>query len=143
MEIEEVKEPEWIDIDADCRSDPSMVTDYVEDIYDHLREKEKQDAINPRYIAKQEDINEKMRAVLVDWIVEVHRTFKLVSETLFLTINILDRFLESTTIPRDKLQLVGVTCMLLASKYQEIYAPEVDVCIHFGQCLHQRRYFGV
>jgi cyclin B len=51
----------------------------------------------------------------------------LVPETLFLTINILDRFLEVTPVSRDRLQLVGVTCMLIAAKYQEIYAPEVNV----------------
>jgi hypothetical protein len=79
MEIEEVKQVEWIDIDEEDRNDPQMVSDYVNDIYEYCREKEvwerfrnltfcqKQDMINPRYITKQLDINEKMRGVLVDW----------------------------------------------------------------------------
>jgi len=46
------------------------------------------------YMVKQEDINEKMRAILIDWLIEVHLKFKLLPETLFLTINIIDRFLE-------------------------------------------------
>ena len=77
------------------------------------------------YMTKQNDINEKMRAILIDWLIEVHLKFKLLPETLFLTVNMIDRFLEKQVIPRTKLQLVGVTAMLIASKYEEIYAPEV------------------
>ena len=66
-----------------------------------------------------------MRAILVDWIIEVHLKFKLLPETLFLTVGIIDRFLELEKIKRGSLQLVGVTAMLIASKYEEIYAPEV------------------
>lgn len=77
------------------------------------------------YMTKQSDINEKMRAILIDWLIEVHLKFKLLPETLFLTVNLIDRYLEREDIPRTKLQLVGVTSMLIASKYEEIYAPEV------------------
>ncbi len=74
----------------------------------------------------QPDINEKMRAILIDWLVEVHLKFKLVPETLYLTVNLIDRYLEKVDVMREKLQLVGVTAMLIASKYEEIYAPEVQ-----------------
>ena len=74
--------------------------------------------------ANQNDINEKMRGILVDWLVDVHIKFKLRPETLFLTINLIDRYLEKVTVPRQKLQLVGVSSMLIACKYEEIYAPE-------------------
>jgi len=67
-----------------------------------------------------------MRAILVDWLVDVHLKFKLMPETLFLTVNLIDRFLSKHKIMKDKLQLVGVTCMLIASKYEEIYAPIVN-----------------
>jgi hypothetical protein len=77
------------------------------------------------YMAAQNDINEKMRSILVDWLVEVHQKFKLVPETMHLAVNIIDRFLERKLVPRQKLQLVGVTAMLLASKYEEIYPPEI------------------
>lgn len=66
-----------------------------------------------------------MRAILVDWIIEVHLKFKLLPETLFVTVSLIDRFLEKQVVSRTKLQLVGVTAMLIASKYEEIYAPEV------------------
>jgi hypothetical protein len=77
------------------------------------------------YMTHQNDINEKMRAILIDWLIEVHLKFKLMPETMYLTVNIIDRFLERKLVIRQKLQLVGVTAMLLASKYEEIYAPEV------------------
>lgn len=66
-----------------------------------------------------------MRAILVDWIIEVHLKFKLLPETLFITVSLIDRYLEQVQIKRTNLQLVGVTAMLIASKYEEIYAPEV------------------
>jgi cyclin B len=66
-----------------------------------------------------------MRSILIDWLVEVHLKFKLLAPTLFLTINVLDRFLESTPIARNKLQLAGVSALLVASKYEEIYPPEI------------------
>lgn len=72
----------------------------------------------------QTDINEKMRGILIDWLTEVHLKFKLLPETHYLTVNIIDRFLDKTNVHRSKLQLVGVTSMLIACKYEEIYPPE-------------------
>lgn len=71
----------------------------------------------------QTDINEKMRAILIDWLVDVNVKFKLVPETLFLTINLIDRYLSKAKVARNKLQLVGVSSLLIACKYEEIYPP--------------------
>lgn len=71
-----------------------------------------------------------MRAILVDWIAEIHQKFKLLPETLYLTVNLVDRFLEKVPISKQKLQLVGITSMLIASKYQEIYPPELRDFVH-------------
>lgn len=57
---------------------------------------------------------------------QVHYKFDLMDETLFLTVNIIDRFLEKEVVPRKKLQLVGVTAMLLACKYEEVSVPVVE-----------------
>ena len=76
-------------------------------------------------MAKQTDINEKMRSILVDWLVDVHLKFKLVVETLFLAVNMIDRYLERAEVSRQKLQLVGITAMFIASKYEEIYPPDL------------------
>ena len=53
----------------------------------------------------QSDINGRMRAILIDWLIEVHMKFKLVPETLYLCVNIIDRYCETKTVPRAKLQV--------------------------------------
>jgi len=60
-----------------------------------------------------------------NWLVDVHLKFKLLPETLFLTVNLIDRDLNQVPVSRQKLQLVGVDAMLIASKYEEIYPPDV------------------
>ncbi|XP_026449193.1 cyclin-B2-2-like [Papaver somniferum] len=82
--------------------------------------------VSPNYMVKQSDINEKMRVILVDWLIEVHYKFELMDETLFLMVNIIDIFLSHQTVERKKLQLVGITAMLLACKYEEVSVPVVD-----------------
>ncbi|EEC47909.1 predicted protein, partial [Phaeodactylum tricornutum CCAP 1055/1] len=64
-----------------------------------------------------------MRSILVDWLVEVHTKFRLIPETLYLCVNIIDRYLSQVETVRKRLQLVGITAMLIASKYEEIYPP--------------------
>ena len=78
------------------------------------------------YMDSQPEINAKMRAILVDWLVQVHNKFDLSPETLYLTINLVDRYLASKKTQRKELQLVGLGAMLIASKYEEIWAPEVN-----------------
>lgn len=78
------------------------------------------------YIDSQPEINVKFRAVLIDWLVQAHDRFELSPETLYLTVNIVDRYLASKDTSLKELQLVGITSMLIASKYEEIWAPEVD-----------------
>jgi len=104
------------------------VSEYSHSIFLHLKESE---LVNPNfypqpnYMKNQYDINDKMRAILYDWLIDVHLKFKLLPETLFITFNLIDRYLNKVSIPRTKLQLVGVSSMLIACKYEEIYAPEV------------------
>ncbi|GMJ15187.1 Cyclin A1;1 [Hibiscus trionum] len=74
----------------------------------------------------QKDVNVRMRAILIDWLVEVTEEYRLVSETLFLTVNYIDRYLSSNSINRQQLQLLGVACMMIASKYEEVSAPQVE-----------------
>lgn len=70
------------------------------------------------YMKKQPDITVSMRAILVDWLVEVGEEYKLQNETLYLAVNYIDRFLSSMSVLRGKLQLVGTAAMLLASYVQ-------------------------
>jgi cyclin B len=118
------------DIDRRDVNDPLSVTDYVNDMYEHFRMKENLTSVKPTYMENQGSINEKMRSILVDWLIEVHMKFKLVPDTLYLTVNIIDRFLEREDVSRPNLQLLGVTSLFLASKYEEIYPPEVSDLIY-------------
>jgi cyclin B len=107
------------------RLDPQDVRDYQDEIFYHLKMTNADYQIDPNYMRTQKDINEKMRGILIDWLVDVHNKFKLLPETLFLTVHLIDRYLEKVQIMRTMLQLVGVSAMLIACKYEEIYAPEI------------------
>merc|ERR1712183_669171 len=115
------------DIDAEDASNPQLCTEYAQEIYAYLRQLEKRGAVRSDFLSGC-PITEKMRAVLVDWLVEVQMQFKLLQETLFLTVNTIDRFLavEGKTVFKSRLQLVGVAAMFLVSKIEEVYAPAVS-----------------
>jgi hypothetical protein len=128
-----------VDIDADDQENPILVSEYAKECYEYLWSLEPILRCNPNYMTRQLDINERMRAILIDWLVEVHNKFKLSQETLFLSTNIIDRFLSVENIERSRLQLVGVTAMLIASKYEEIYAPEVRDFIYITDNAYTRQ----
>jgi len=113
-------------LDVGDLKNPKYAAEYVGDIYTHYRHVETRYMPDADYMSKQTDINEKMRALLIDWLIQVHVKFELLPQTLYLTVNLLDRFLEQKIVPRKKLQLVGCAAMLVASKYEEIYAPETS-----------------
>ena len=93
------------------------------------------------YLADQTEILPKMRAVLIDWLIGVHLQFHLLQETLYTTVAILDRYLQHDVkkISRSKLQLVGVASMLIAAKYEEIYAPEVKDFVYITDRAYTER----
>ncbi|KAJ1436096.1 cyclin-like protein [Ochromonadaceae sp. CCMP2298] len=113
------------DIDGRDVDNPLLVTCYVNEMYEHFNQVERDFNVNCNYMAKQDFVNEKMRSILVDWLVEVHLKFKMVPESLYMTVSIIDRYLEMKQVRRSKLQLVGVAALLIAAKYEEIYPPEL------------------
>ncbi|KFO81909.1 Cyclin-A1, partial [Cuculus canorus] len=115
------------------------VEEYAEDIHQYLREAEVRFKPKPYYMRKQPDITTGMRAILVDWLVEVGEEYKLQAETLYLAVNFLDRFLSCMSVLRGKLQLVGTAALLLASKYEEIYPPEVDEFVYITDDTYTKR----
>lgn len=88
---------------------------------------------------RQPELNGMMRSILVDWLVEVHMKFRLLPETLYLCVNIIDRYLERQPVNRNRLQLVGVTALLIACKYEEIYPPEVKDCVYITDRAYTRQ----
>ncbi|KAH9623380.1 hypothetical protein KSS87_001328 [Heliosperma pusillum] len=115
-----------IDIDFN-QKDPLMCGLYASDIYEHKRVTELNQRPSYDYMENmQRDVTSSMRGILVDWLIEVSEEYKLVPDTLYLTVNLIDRYLSRNYMEKQKLQLLGVTCMLIASKYEEMCAPQVE-----------------
>jgi len=117
------------DIDQLDSGNPQLCSEYAPEIYKYLRGLEtRSDLVVREDYLSGCPITGKMRAVLVDWLVEVQQQFKLLQETLFLTLGIIDRYLAKSgkTVHKSQLQLVGVSAMFLASKIEEVYAPELN-----------------
>jgi cyclin B len=120
--------------------DKHMEYEYLSEIYELYKSSEFNYMVNPNYMSiNQSNINEKMRAILIDWLVDVHLKFNLLPETLFLTINIIDRYLEKKSINRNYLQLVGVTSLLIACKYEEIYPPETKALVYITDNAYNKK----
>ncbi|GKU93518.1 hypothetical protein SLEP1_g7110 [Rubroshorea leprosula] len=129
------------DIEADDAENHLAVVEYVDDIYKFYKDSEGDDRGDDRvqnYIDLQPEINAKMRAILVDWLIEVHGKFELMPETLYLTINIVDRFLSKKVVSSRELQLVGIGAMLIACKYEEIWPPEVNDFVFISDNAYMR-----
>ena len=96
--------------------------EYIDDILVNLLEQEKNSEIkvSHSYFKFQTDINNKMRAILIDWLIDVHLKFNFKPETLYLTINIIDSYLSLKKIERCNFQLLGVAALLIACKENEI-----------------------
>ncbi|CAM0954874.1 unnamed protein product [Alopecurus aequalis] len=126
------------DIDKLDGDNELAVVDYIEDIYSYY--KAAQHESRPvDYMGRQPEIKPSMRAILVDWLVEVAHKFELMPETFYLTVYIIDMFLSKQTVPRRELQLVGVAAMLIACKYEEIWAPEVNDFILIADNAYSRQ----
>ena len=105
----------------------SFTGEYLDEIYNNLLSDEKELKYCPKmgYMTLQGDINEQMRAILIDWLIEVHYRFRLKSETLFQTVWIIDTYLSLVQISRAKLQLLGIASLLISCKSNEIYYPQL------------------
>ena len=126
VDVKQAFEQGVLDLDAEDVDDPLMVAEYVVEIFEYLKELEESTMPNPDYMDHQTHIEWQLRGVLVDWLIEVHTRFHLLPETIFLAINIIDRFLSSRIVQLEKLQLVGITAMFIASKYEEVLSPHVQ-----------------
>lgn len=114
------------DLDAEDHDDPLMVAEYAVEIFEYLRNLEETTMAAEDYMDHQEHIEWADRDILNDWLVQVHQRFQLLPETFYLAINIIDRFLSNKIVQLDKLQLVGITALFIASKYEEVISPHVS-----------------
>jgi len=106
-------------------TNPQLVQEYCSEMMRNMLQCELRFMPKPDYMHDQPQINAKMRAILNDWLYEVHRKYCLRRETLFLAISTIDRYLSQAWVSRQQLQLVGVTALNIAAKFEEIESPEL------------------
>ncbi|ORX90771.1 hypothetical protein K493DRAFT_229690 [Basidiobolus meristosporus CBS 931.73] len=112
------------------RQDVTMASEYSDDIFRYMRELELKMLPSHDYMDRQPELQWYMRRILFDWIVQVHERFTLLPETLYLCVNLIDRFLSVKEVSTDKLQLVGITALFIAAKYEELDAPSVSSMVY-------------
>jgi len=106
--------------------------EYIETMFRHLKLKEEQMQIAEYIGNPQTDMRPNMRGILVDWLVEVADEYKLSPQTMYMGINLIDRSLCQFPVTRSKLQLLGCAAMLIAAKFEEIYAPSVEDFVYIS-----------
>ncbi|CAE6406551.1 unnamed protein product [Rhizoctonia solani] len=116
----------WDDLDAEDENDPAMVSEYVNEIFSYMRELEFQTMPSSIYMNSQPELEWHLRGILMDWLIQVHERFRLLPETLFIAANLIDRFLSMRVVSLVKLQLVGITGLFVAAKYEEIMMPTLQ-----------------
>jgi len=107
---------------------PQLASEYAPQIYQNMRQEESRLKVSPAYLKEVQlpnEVKDTSRAFLVEWIIDVHRKFRLVPETLYVTVFLIDRFLSLKQIRKNQLHILGVTSLLIATKYEEIYPPEL------------------
>ncbi|XP_072232639.1 G2/mitotic-specific cyclin-B3 [Leuresthes tenuis] len=129
--------PKEFDIDSENSEDTYMCPEYAKDIFDYLKQREEKFVLC-NYMPKQPSLNPEMRAILVDWLVEVQENFELYHETLYLAVKMTDHYLSKTPVHKEMLQLVGSTTMLIASKFEERSPPCVDDFLYICDDAYKR-----
>ncbi|XP_078519967.1 G2/mitotic-specific cyclin-B3 [Lissotriton helveticus] len=128
--------PEIDNVDKDS-DDPSVSSIYATEIFSYMKWREAKFVI-PNYMSTQQDISREMRAILVDWMVEVQENFELNHETLYLAVKMVDHFLAVSVSMREKLQLIGSTAILISSKFEERCPPCVDDFLYICDDAYKR-----
>jgi len=112
--------------------DPALCLNHVDHIYRDLYEKEQ--AYRPQpYMLRQRDISSAFRGILINWLCSIHDRESLLPRVFWLTVNLLDRYLEAESVERKILQLVGMTALFIACKFEDSTIIEVHDCVFLMQ----------
>lgn len=120
-------------------ADHLILAEEQPEIRSHLRQREKAFAVHPNYMSLQPELNYRMREILLDWLQGVSGRFRLKSEAIMLAASLLDRFLSKRECSRDKFQLVGISCLILAAKYEEMIPPTLEEFLAVTDHAFQRK----
>lgn len=121
----------------DTEVDEFNANDYAEAIFEYYRSRDRKFKVGD-YIKEQPHINKQMRLLLVDWMVEVQQQLEFNHEILYLSVKLLDLYLNSKRIEKEKLQLLGGAAMLVACKFEERMAPPLDDFIYVSDSAYDR-----
>jgi len=151
LKTEKAEATGWEDLDRNDFDDPNMVSEYVNDIFEYLAECEVSYVFhlhflssyflqietlpNANYMSHQKELKWSHRTLLMDFLIAMQRQLRLLPETLHLAVNIIDRFLSLRVVSLSKLQLVGLACFMIATKFEEIAAPSVKHWLHAGMMI--------
>ena len=116
--------------------DPQMVAEFASDIYKNMRKMETVLKVDQDYLSKVQlptEVKDTSRAFLIEWIIDVHRKFRLRPETLYVTVFIVDRYLSLKQIKKSELHILGVTSLLISTKYEEIYPPQLKDLLNVSE----------
>ena len=103
---------------------PQNVSEFSQQIFENMKKEEVSKMVPVDYLQKvQSEIKDTSRAFLIEWVIDVHRKFRLTAEALYVSVFILDQFLSKQNLQKSQLHLLGVSTLLIASKYEEIYPP--------------------
>ncbi|RWS28405.1 G2/mitotic-specific cyclin-B3-like protein [Leptotrombidium deliense] len=119
---------------ADVFSEPQ----YARDVFNYYKRKEVELRCT-KYLHNQPEISKSMRAVLIDWLVEVQESFELNHETLYLAVKVIDHYLTREKIPKAKFQLLGATAILIAAKYDERIPPSIEDFLYICDNAYSRQ----
>ncbi|CDO93948.1 unnamed protein product [Kluyveromyces dobzhanskii CBS 2104] len=117
------------ELDSQDAEDVTMCYDYSDEIFDHLYKRQFETTPEINYLSDKNYefyLRPTMRSILVDWIIEVHCKFQLLPETLYLAINLMDRYLSFNKVTLPKLQLIAITSLLIAAKFEEVNLPKLS-----------------
>merc|ERR1712025_806159 len=105
--MSEIAIPDGVsNIDEQDSENPQLCAEYAPAIYAYLREVEEGLSIRKEFLSGGY-VNGKMRAVLVDWLIEVHSQFKLLQETLYMTVYITDNAYTAVEIRQMELRVLN------------------------------------
>ncbi|XP_059106579.1 G2/mitotic-specific cyclin-B3 isoform X1 [Peromyscus eremicus] len=113
-------------------------TIYTKEIFIYLRQREEKFIVT-KYMDRQMELTSDMRAILVDWLVEVQTSFQMNNETLYLTVKLVDHYLMKAQCQKDHLQLLGSTAYMIAAKLEESYPPSLPEFLYICEDLYQQR----
>ena len=106
--------------------DPVLVAEYSDSIYNYMGKLEAKYKPKPDYMDNQTFLDWEYRRTLVEWLVNIHQELDLIPETLFLAVNLMDRYLSKESIKLNKFRLIGIAALFVATKMEEHKVPSLE-----------------